>query len=78
MVKSESYFYMTGCMFSGGTANCVRFRTDPAHCDRKKCYLLNNDNFDDNPRISFCKQVNIGKKVIPVSQYDSSIPITIA
>ena len=48
-----------------------------AHTDIKRRRLRNNKTFDVNPRISFCKQVNIGKKKSPLSLYDSSMPITI-
>ena len=51
---------------------------DLLHADRKKKrHLLNNKNFDANPLPSFGKQLIIGKKVIPLSQYNSSMPLTI-
>ena len=40
----------------------IAFASNLAHTDIKRRYLRNNKTFDVSPRISFCKQVNIGKK----------------
>ena len=40
----------------------IAFASNFAHADIKRRHLCNNKTFDVNPRISFCKQVNIGKK----------------
>ena len=39
----------------------IAFASNFAHADIKRRHLRNNKTFDVNPRISFCKQVNIGK-----------------
>ena len=44
---------------------CEQATSNLAHADIKRRHLRNNKTFDVNPRISFCKQVNIGKKIIP-------------
>ena len=55
----------------------IAFASNFAQANTKRRHLRNNKTFDVNPRISFCKQVNIGKKKSPLSLYDSSMPITI-
>ena len=40
----------------------IAFASNFVHADIKRRHLRNNKTFDVNPRISFCKQVNIGKK----------------